>query len=271
MSGMTAVEARRYFADALPTGSNVYVGLFTSLPNGAGEGGVECSEAWYSRVAHAAWVSTLVGAKTIRRSNVGDVQMAAVGGGDPDVTVVGWGIWDASSGGNLRWFGPLLDAAGNETPVTLTAGDQLRWPSLELRAQLNPADDQTESMLMETVSPATNTTDATETYQNLLSLADEEAIHIEAEIIARHTTGGGTDYHYYRKVRVSFYRDSTTSQWGSVRQQTTDGAQTRINLTTATAEIEASGNTIRAAYTGEAGKNLTWHTVWRQLSDADPS
>lgn len=270
MSGMTVYEQKRYFSEAFPNGTDVYVGLFTTLPNAAGEGGVECSEAWYARKAHQDWLSRVVGTATVRRENVGAIEIDDVDIGSPDVTIVGWGIFDALTDGNLRWSGPLRNAAGVEAEKTLVATNQLRWTEGELIAQIDPTTDQTKSMLMTTLSPATNTTDATPATQDLLTLADEEAVHLVATIIARQTTGGGTDYHYYRRLRASFYRDATTSLW-ALRHFTVDGAETQYNLAaTVTGELVISGNTIQAQYTGEAAVNLTWYTKWEQLSDADP-
>jgi len=272
MSGITVYEQKRYFADAFPNGTNVYVALFTSLPNSAGEGGIECAEAWYARKAHQQWVSTVIGTSVVRRSNVGAIEMAAVGGGDPDVTIVGWGVYDAATDGNLRWAGPLRDAGGVETPITLSTPDQLRWTEGELIAQLKPTTDQTESMLMEQITPATTTVNATPATQDIVTLADEEAIHLEVEIVAK-GTNGGSDSHYYRKIRASYDRDdggSGTDLW-SLREQTADGPDTRINLATATGELIISGNVIQSQYTGMAAATLTWYTRWRKLTDVAPT
>lgn len=269
MSGITVYEAKRYFDDAMPNGTDVYVGLFTSLPAKDGTGGVEADYTSYARVAHQDWLSQVINTATVRRSNVGAVEMVAVGLGDPGQTVVGWGIWDALTGGNLIHWGPLKDASGNVVTKALVVGDQVRWTEGTLKVQFAPSSDQTESIVMETVYGPTQTTDATPATKTIHTLTDEESIDLEVTIIGKHTNGGATDYHYRRKIRVTYFRDdgSGGSQLGYLHQQDADGAATQIhNLTTATASITLSGNNIQAQYTGEAAKDLDWYSVVKVIS-----
>jgi hypothetical protein len=233
-----------------------------------GTGGIEVSEAWYAREAHSTWQNVEVGVNAVRRVNVGAIEMDAHSG--TDTVIVGWGIFAALTGGDPRHWGPLRSATGTETPVTLTGANQLRWTDGTMRVQFKQSADQTEALEMVAVYGPTATIDATPTPVDIYTLDDEEGVTLEVDLIARHTTAGATDYHYYRKVRVSYARDdggSGTTLW-TLREQTPDGAETRITLTTATATIVKSGNTLRAQFTGEAATNITWFAVVRSVSDA---
>lgn len=268
MSGITVAEAKRYFSDAIPNGSNVYVGLFTTLPAADGTGGVEATYDSYARVAHSTWLSKTIATSTVRRENIGAVEMIALGLGGADQTIVGWGIWDASTSGNLRHWGPLRSASGVEAPQTITVGDQIRWTEGTLQIQISPATDQTESMIMETVYGPTQTTDATPTTDDIYTVSDEESVDLEVTLIGKHTNAGATDYHYRRKLSVTYYRDDGASGTvlGHLHAQDVDGAATRIyNLTTATATVVLSGNTIQAQFTGEA-LDLDWYAVVKVIS-----
>jgi len=244
------------------------VGVFTTLPNADGTGGVESSYDSYARTAHQDWSTLVIGTTAARRVNVGAIEMVAVGLGDPGETIVGWGIWDASTSGNLLHFGPMRNASGVEAPVAIVAGDQIRWTDGELKVQLRPSSDQTGSVVMETVYGPTQTTDATPATKDLYTLTDEEAAHVEVLLVAKHTTGGATDYHYRRRITASYDRDdggSGTALWYQHSAEA-DGAETRVTLTTATASLVLSGNTIQAQYTGEAGKNLDWYAVVKVIT-----
>jgi hypothetical protein len=244
----------------------MYIALFTTLPGADGTGGIETSYTSYARVAVTDWQTLTVGTTTVRRQNVGAIEMVAVGLGDPGVTIVGWGIYDASSAGNLRHFGPLRNAAGTEQPQALVVGGQLRWADGTFKVQFSPTTDQTEAAEMSALYGPTLTTNATPATNDLYTLEDEEAVVVEVELFCRHTDAAATDYHYYRKVRAAYSRDGTTSLW-YLHEITPDGAATRDILTTATAELVLSGNTVRAQFTGEAAKNLTWFALVRSVSD----
>jgi hypothetical protein len=101
-----------------------YVGLFTTTPTAdAGTGGVECSNAGYARQA-VTWVRT------------GSVM-------NPNATVtfgpatenwtecVGFGVWDALSGGNMLAFKDL------NTPRTLSNGDSAEFATSDLSITLD--------------------------------------------------------------------------------------------------------------------------------------
>lgn len=89
-------------------GADVYFGLFTTLPDNLGAGGVESSQA---RIAVTRWRP----ASNTRRTNVAAISAEMT----VDVDAVGWGFWDASSGGTLLAFGEfdigLAQLADGET------------------------------------------------------------------------------------------------------------------------------------------------------------
>lgn len=116
---------------AMPTApTNVYCGLFTTLPadtgtSGAPADGTEVTAAnGYARVA----ISTSGGFSAISASstkqhatNSGTVTFPQASGSWG--TIVGYGLWDASSAGNLLFYGTITSQAisANMTP-SLAAG-----------------------------------------------------------------------------------------------------------------------------------------------------
>jgi hypothetical protein len=94
-----------------------YIALFNTLPDEAGLNGLEVSGAGYARVRHgpadANWSATAGGNGQL--SNLTPVTF-----GTPTTdwnTIVGFGIYDALTGGNALILTPL------ETPITVKAGD----------------------------------------------------------------------------------------------------------------------------------------------------
>lgn len=85
--------------------SGLYVGLFTAMPNDDATGGTEVSGGSYARVQHgpgdAQWNVSSPGVVT----NAGDITF-------PQATadwgqLVGVGVWDAATGGNLLFAAQL--------------------------------------------------------------------------------------------------------------------------------------------------------------------
>jgi hypothetical protein len=113
----------------IPNGVDSYVGLFSGLPSTSGTGGTEATGSGYARVAHSRWAFDVTGS-IIRRINVGVITF-------PDLTaqlsVRGWGIWDAASGGNLLAFGLLRTGGGAPIVHTMSATDTPRFSHGELR------------------------------------------------------------------------------------------------------------------------------------------
>ena len=108
----------RFFRTSSPVKpAALYVALFLTLPDESGANGVEVGGGGYGRV----------------RNGPADANWSAPGGGDGQVrnlvtvafnppttdwgTVVGFGLYDALTGGNAWILAPL------ETPLTVRAGD----------------------------------------------------------------------------------------------------------------------------------------------------
>lgn len=91
--------------------ATVYMALFSTIPNDDGTGGTEVSGTGYARQA------ITFGAYSSRRiANSGTVTFTNSGVGSW-TTAIGWGIYDASSSGNLLCTGTLSPQA------TVTAGN----------------------------------------------------------------------------------------------------------------------------------------------------
>jgi hypothetical protein len=97
----------------MPT--TVYAALYLVTPTEAG-GGTEVSGSGYARIA-TSWNAAVNGAIT----NAADIRFpAASGAGANWGTVVALGLLDASTSGNLLWYGPL------SASVTVNTGDDFR-------------------------------------------------------------------------------------------------------------------------------------------------
>lgn len=114
-------------AAALPAGTDRYIALFEGNPI---DGGTECSDTGYARVAHQDWSTTsTTGSST--RSNSTKIVFATITG---TTELTHWGIYTASSGGDLLRSGPLLELSGTESPIQLTGGgDDILFPFGGLR------------------------------------------------------------------------------------------------------------------------------------------
>ena len=135
MSGLTDYGEQQALIALLPNGTDVYVGFFTVLPTADdGTGGTEATGSGYARKAHQAWLNTAVAPITYRVNN-GAIEFTALTADLDDI--VGWGIWDAASGGNLIAFGPVLDASGNEITKDFTSGNQPRFVDQELKVGID--------------------------------------------------------------------------------------------------------------------------------------
>jgi len=105
----------------------VYVGLFTALPGEDGTGGTEVSGGGYARQqvtqADANWSDPTAGTQG-EVDNVADVDFGAATANWG--TIVGVGIFDASSGGNLLYFAALT------ADKTVDNGDSFKFAAGEL-------------------------------------------------------------------------------------------------------------------------------------------
>lgn len=95
--------------------ANLYLAVFTSDPTDDNVTINEVAGAWYSRQATGAWAAPVGSGNST--SNNSQIQYSAVTGSP--VTVSHWGIYDASTSGNLLYTGAL------SVPKTLNVGDVL--------------------------------------------------------------------------------------------------------------------------------------------------
>jgi hypothetical protein len=116
MSGFSTYEAQRII-NAL-RGETLYVALFTADPTDDNVTANEVSAGWYERKALGA-LSAPVGTG-VATSNSNQVTFPAVTGGS--ITLSHWGIYDALSGGNLR-YSDAWQVDGVATPRTYTVDD----------------------------------------------------------------------------------------------------------------------------------------------------
>lgn len=117
MAGATDIQEVAMLNAALDV-SGKYVGLFTTLPNDAGSGGVEVSTTGtnYARVSIAStdWAAAIAGTPPNPTTKSGPKSGVSWTFGVPGATawgtVIGWGIFNASSGSiatTCEWFGDL--------------------------------------------------------------------------------------------------------------------------------------------------------------------
>lgn len=114
-----------------PTTTTLYVGLFTASPSDSG-GGTEVSGNNYGRVAVtsslANWAGTQSSGSTTASSGTGGQTSnnESISFGTPSAswnTVTHFGIFDASTGGNLLFWGAL------STSKTINSGDTVNFPA----------------------------------------------------------------------------------------------------------------------------------------------
>lgn len=86
--------------------ANLYVALFSSDPTDDNVSLNEVSGAWYGRQASGAWAAPVGTGNTTSNNN--QIQFNAVTGAAVNVTH--WGIYDASTSGNLLYSGSLTAA-----------------------------------------------------------------------------------------------------------------------------------------------------------------
>lgn len=108
--------AFRNVAYTLPT--TVYVALFTAIPAGDGTGGTEVSGGSYARQAVTFGAATGGSPTTVTNSALVQYPTATANWG----TIVGAGIYDAATAGNLMEMGSLT------TSKTVNSGDSFAFP-----------------------------------------------------------------------------------------------------------------------------------------------
>lgn len=108
--------------------ATVYSALFTVIPSDS-TGGTEVTTATsgYTRVASTFVTAGLT--STGRTSNSGAVNFATVAGG-ATLTIVGWGLMDAATAGNLLMWATV-------TSTVLNVGDQATFPAANIVVTLD--------------------------------------------------------------------------------------------------------------------------------------
>jgi hypothetical protein len=104
----------------------IYVGLFTAAPSDAG-GGTEVTGGSYTRATTSAATWNAAGASG--STNALDINFVTASANWGTITHVG--LFDALSGGNLIWHGPL---GANKT---VDSGDTFKFPAGQLSISLD--------------------------------------------------------------------------------------------------------------------------------------
>ena len=128
--GFTLADREDFLTQQLPNGVDRFIALFTTMPDRAGLGGIEALGGGYVRVAHQSWRGIVVANFIARRANVGAVVFPTL---TDDLTVVGWGAFDAVLSGNIKAFGLLRNADGKARVFDLASGDDPTFLDGELQ------------------------------------------------------------------------------------------------------------------------------------------
>lgn len=103
--------------------ATVYFALFTVTPSDSG-GGTECVGTDYARVGLTNNSTNFPAASSSVITLSADVTFPTAGAlGTAWGTIVAWGLFDASTSGNLLWWGPVA------TSKTVAVGDVVKFPS----------------------------------------------------------------------------------------------------------------------------------------------
>jgi hypothetical protein len=125
--GIPLYAKQRVLQEQLPSGAARYVGLFSSMPDRAGVGGVEAFGSGYGRVLHSSWTNEVIGGFIARRTNEGAIEFQPLTG---NLRVIGWGIWDAPTLGLIQALGLLrIEGTGNPLVFSLENTDIPRFSS----------------------------------------------------------------------------------------------------------------------------------------------
>lgn len=107
-----------YGNQALPTWTNLYFALFTTTPSDSG-GGTEVTGGSYTRATVANNLTNFPAAVGGSKSNAPELLFPVATA--PWGTVVAWAVFDAVSGGNMLYWGPV-------TPnVAVVTGNQAKF------------------------------------------------------------------------------------------------------------------------------------------------
>lgn len=117
--------------------SAIYVALFTADPGETGSTTNEVSDSGYSRQDAAAGGAVGDGWNNVSDGKVDNAKKLEFGAiSDSSVTVSHMALMDASTGGNMLFYGPIEDSNGNSVSRTLEVGDKLVFEVGDLDVEL---------------------------------------------------------------------------------------------------------------------------------------
>lgn len=133
MAGFSDTIKQGWLEGVLPNGTDVYIGLFTAMPDPDGDAdGEEFTGGGYARVAHQAWnIATSADGEVMYRTNVGAIEFAAAVADWSGL--IGVGVWDAAVAGNILYSARLRDVADVLKSFSISIGDQFRFIEGDLK------------------------------------------------------------------------------------------------------------------------------------------
>jgi hypothetical protein len=121
-----------------------HLALFTVMPT-ASTGGTEVAVSGYARISYAPnmtnWSGTQSAGSTSASSGTsGEISNNVEVEFEDSATVawtgiVGWGEFDASSGGNLLHWGEIVDSAGDPITRSFSVGDEVKFEAGTLKCR----------------------------------------------------------------------------------------------------------------------------------------
>lgn len=132
-----ALTAAMVLSSKLPSGTSRYVALLTALPDADGVGAVEATGAGYVRAAHSAWINRTEDS-VLYRENDGAIEFPVLTGAL--VAIVGWGVYDAATGGVLVAWGPITNMDGDSVQKSFVEGDMPRFLPQDISFSASDAD-----------------------------------------------------------------------------------------------------------------------------------
>lgn len=134
MSQITATTAQLALSSILEDGGLYYLALFTVMPDADGTGGTEFTIGvnGYRRDLIDTWGTISSGDDYYRVNSLEWGTSYTITG---NITgIVGWGIYDAQSSGNLLSFGTFQNSGGADITLNLVAGDAIYFAAQTLKA-----------------------------------------------------------------------------------------------------------------------------------------
>lgn len=123
LAARQALADHRFGGQTHAAVATLYFGAFRAMPNAAGVGGTEVPTLSFARKAVANNLTNFPAADGSAAKVLGaDIVFDPNGGSDE--SIVGFGIWDAATSGNLLDFAQNT-VSGTPTTITVHAGDML--------------------------------------------------------------------------------------------------------------------------------------------------